>query len=81
MNFKRTTYNPNLEGSIVCNCIQESQTIDKNETNTIKNIIQVCNSNSDNNPEYLTDTINKEIKKNQAENGSFLSVFTKKKYL
>ena len=50
MNYQRTRHKPNLEGSIISVCAQESQTIDKNETNTIKNIMQVSYSNSDNVP-------------------------------
>ena len=62
MNYQRTKHKPNLEGSIISACTQESQTIDKNETNSIKNIIQVAYSNSDNNPRFLSDIITEEIK-------------------
>ena len=42
MNFTRPKHQPQIEGSIECASVQESQSIDKNETNTIKNMIQVC---------------------------------------
>ena len=62
MNYQRTKHKPNLGGSIISVCAQESQTIDKNETNTIKNIIQVAYSNSENSQNFLSDLITQEIK-------------------
>ena len=61
-NFKRKRHQPNLELSIASFIIQESQSIDKNEANLIKNIIQVSYSNTNKN-EYLSEIITERIRR------------------
>ena len=60
--FSRKKHTPQLDMSILCSIINEGQSIDKNEINAIKSIIQVNYSNFDNNQNYLSDTIVEEIK-------------------
>ena len=62
-NFKRKRHHPNLELSIISSVIQESQSIDKNETNLIKNIIQIEYSNSNKTHEFLSEIITEKIKR------------------
>ena len=62
-NFKRKRHHPNLELSIISSVTQESQSIDKNETNLIKNIIQIEYSNSNKTHEFLSEIITEKIKR------------------
>ena len=63
MEFKRKRYHPNLELSIMSIIVQEPQSIDKNELNEIKRIIQIEYSNSNKIQGYLSDIITEKIKK------------------
>ena len=62
-NFERKRHHPNLELSIISSVTQESQSIDKNETNLIKNIIQIEYSNSNKTHEFLSEIITEKIKR------------------
>ena len=61
--FQRKRHVPNLENSIMCTVNQDSPSIDKNEVNAIKNIIQIAYSNFQNNNGNLSDIIIEHIKK------------------
>ena len=64
MNFQRKVHRPQSNESVVCSVQQESSVIDKNETNEIKNIVQVYYSSSlAQNNIILSDYISEEIKK------------------
>ncbi len=64
MNFQRKVHRPQSNESVLCIVQQESSVIDKNETNEIKNIVQVYYSSSlAQNNIILSDYISEEIKK------------------
>ena len=62
-NFKRKCHIPEEGKSIVCSIENESNAIDRNETNVIKNIIQMKYSSFSENPGFLSDFISEELKK------------------
>ena len=59
MNFQRKKHIPKSDESVICSVIKDGA-IDKNEVNTIKNIVQ-CSYSKNNNSKSLSDMIAEEI--------------------
>ena len=63
MNYIRKSHKPKKEDSVCFSIEQDSNSIDKNESNQIKNIIQVKYSTYFQNPnKFLSDSISEELK-------------------
>ena len=63
MNFQRKSHKPEKDASIICLIEKEPSTIDKNEINIIKNIIQIQYTSYFQKKKILSDSIAEEIKK------------------